>query len=96
MQFNADLFIKHKSEVIGMILSEYDEKKHIKNEKQISWEEGRIEGKIEGKIEGRIEGENLLARLINKLLSVGKGNDIPKVTTDQKYRQELYDQYGIK
>ncbi len=71
-----------------MILSEYDEKKHIKNEKQISWEEGRIEGKI--------EGENLLARLINKLLSVGKGNDIPKVTTDQKYRQELYDQYGIK
>ncbi len=91
-----EYLIKHKSEVIGMILSEYDEKKHIKNEKQISWEEGRIEGKIEGKIEGRIEGENLLARLINKLLSVGKGNDIPKVTTDQKYRQELYDQYGIK
>ncbi len=27
-----------------MILTEYDEKKHIKNEKQESWEEGKIEG----------------------------------------------------
>ena len=75
-----------------MVLSEYDEKKHIKNEKQISWEEGRIEGEIKG----RIEGENLLARLINKLLSVGKGDEALKATTDQKYRHELYAQYGIK
>ena len=27
-----------------MVLTEYDEKKHISNEKQISWEEGREEG----------------------------------------------------
>ena len=39
-----DYLEKHKSEVIGMVLTEYDEKKHISNEKQISWEEGREEG----------------------------------------------------
>ena len=31
-----------------MVLTEYDEKKHISNEKQISWEEGREEGREEG------------------------------------------------
>ncbi len=35
-----DYLVRHKSEVIGMVLTEYDEKKHIKNEKKISWEEG--------------------------------------------------------
>ena len=29
-----------------MILTEYDEQKHIKNEKEISWEEGRMEGEV--------------------------------------------------
>ena len=67
-----------------MVLTEYDEKKHIKKEKQLSWEEGRL------------EGESLLAKLINKLLALGKNEDIPKVTTDVKYRNELYAQYGIK
>ena len=30
-----------------MVLTEYDEKKHIKNEKQISWEEGREANRLE-------------------------------------------------
>ena len=34
-----------------MVLTEYDEKKHIKNEKQISWEEGREEGREENRLE---------------------------------------------
>ena len=48
------------------------------------------------KEEGIQKGENLLATLINKLLSIGKNEDIPKVTTDVKYRKKLYSQYGIK
>jgi len=46
-----DYLVKHKSEVIGMVLTEYDEKKHIKNEKQISWEEGHEEGRESAFIE---------------------------------------------
>ena len=30
-----------------MVLTEYDEKKHIKNEKQISWEEGQEVTRLE-------------------------------------------------
>ena len=42
-----DYLVRHKSEVIGMVLTEYDEKKHIKNEKQISWEEGQEVTRLE-------------------------------------------------
>ena len=83
-----DYLIRHKSEVVGMILTEYDEKKHIKNEKQESWEEG--------KIEGIAKGENRLVELMNILISAEKYDDIRKAMTDPEYRRELYVQYGIK
>lgn len=35
---------------------EYDEQKHIKNEKNISFEEGHAKGKAEGRAEGKSEG----------------------------------------
>ena len=37
----------YKCEVIGMVLTEYDEKKHINKEKQLSREEGREENRLE-------------------------------------------------
>ena len=63
-----------------MVLTEYDEKKHIAYEKQLSHEEGRIEGRIEGKIEGKIESKvedikNMIEELgisLSKALSVTK------------------------
>lgn len=48
------------------------------------------------KEEGRKEGEGILAKLINKLLSLGKNDDAMKATTDAKYRESLYMRYGIK
>ena len=42
-----DYLERHKSEVIGMVLTEYDEKKHINKEKQLSREEGREENRLE-------------------------------------------------
>ena len=52
--------------------------------------------KEEGRQEGRQEGENLLATLINKLISLGRNDDITKVTTDQAFRENLYIQFGLK
>ncbi len=46
--------------------------------------------------EARLEGEGLLAKLMNKLLSLGKNDDALKATTDAKFREKLYVQYGIK
>lgn len=46
--------------------------------------------------DGRKEGENTLANLIVKLSSLGKNDDIVKVSTDEAYREQLYIQYGLK
>lgn len=45
---------------------------------------------------GRKEGENRLSSLINLLLEKGLTDDIPKVTTDRVYREELYKKYQLK
>ena len=46
--------------------------------------------------DGTKEGENTLANLIVKLSSLGKNDDIVKVSTDEAYREQLYIQYGFK
>ncbi len=43
----VDLLEKHRLEVTSMLLTEYDEVEHIANEKDISFEEGRVVGKAE-------------------------------------------------
>ncbi len=42
-----DILLKHRSEATTMILEEYDEARHIQNEKEISYEEGRNDGRNE-------------------------------------------------
>ena len=48
-----------------------------------------------GREEGLAEGENRLSSLINLLLEKGLADDIPKVTTDRAYREELYKKYQL-
>ena len=48
-----------------------------------------------GRSEGLTEGENRLSSLINLLLEKGLTDDIPKVTTDSAYRDELYKKYQL-
>ena len=72
--------LAHRAEVIGMWINEYNEEETMQMFKE----------------EGRQEGENLLATLINKLISLGRNEDITKVTTDQAFRENLYIQFGLK
>lgn len=72
---------EEREEVRSMILTEYDEQAHIKNEKEISYEEG--------KKEGIKEGSSTLSKLIQYLLKDNRIEDIDKVTTDEKYREQL-------
>lgn len=37
---------KHRAEVTGVILTEYNQERHIKNEKQISYEQGQKDGSV--------------------------------------------------
>ena len=59
----ADILEKHRSEATTMILEEYDEELHIKNEKEISYDEGRNDGIKEGRKEGRKELADAITRL---------------------------------
>lgn len=60
-----DILIREKAEVLYMLLTEYDEKKHLKN----TYREGRADGLKEGIKEGR---EEKLRELVTKKLSKGK------------------------
>ncbi|PLT83634.1 hypothetical protein CDL20_13350, partial [Mediterraneibacter gnavus] len=52
---------------------EYDEEKHMRQEREASWEEGREVGREEGREEGKFEGKIELLRMqIQKKLVKGK------------------------
>ncbi len=70
----------HRAEVVGMWINEYNEEETMQMFKE----------------EGRQEGENLLAALINKLLSLGRNDDVLKAANDPAYRDSLYAQFGLK
>lgn len=63
--------------------------------KQMFFEEGYEEGLKLG-IQERAREEERLATLINKLISLGRNEDISKVTTDPVFRDSLYVQNGLK
>ena len=46
--------------------------------------------------EGKAEGENRFAALMNKLLSLGRMEDVQRVTTDKKYIETLYAEFNIQ
>ena len=56
----------------------------------------RYLGVEEGIAKGRVQGENLFAKLILKLTSLGKNEDIAKCAADADYREQLYQLYDIK
>lgn len=81
-----DILVKHRAEVIGVVLS-CSREKYEKMLKDKSFEEGRQEG--------RCIGEAKLSRLIQCLLREEKYSDIEKVTADAEYREQLYRAYRI-
>lgn len=50
--FLTELLTKYRQEVIGMLLTEYDEKRHLKN----TYEQGRADGWADGNKEGLRQG----------------------------------------
>ena len=48
----ADFLLKNRAEAIEVSIFEYDEEKHLKNEREYAYKEGKTEGRNEGKIEG--------------------------------------------
>ena len=90
-----DILREDREEVRSMLLTEYDEQVHIKNEKEISYEEGERAGIIKGEQVGIKKGEDMLSTLIQHLLAAERMDDIVRVTTDTQYRQKLYKEFQL-
>lgn len=60
----AEFLSRHSGEVRKMILTVYDEERHIKNEKILSYDQGKSAGKAEGKAEG--EAKKLIRQVLIK------------------------------
>ena len=70
-----DFLTKHRAEAKAMSIFEYDQEKHIRQEREEAWEEGRASGLKEGRAsglkEGRVSGLKL-AEMIFRLFREGK------------------------
>ena len=103
----ADILRDQRQEVTDMLLTEYNEQAHLQSEREIAIEEGkqigeeigRKEGEKIGKQIGRKEGEkvgaNQLGKLISALLSEGRTEDAARAAVDEKFREQMYQEYGI-
>ena len=68
-----DVLLANKAEVMGMLLTEYNEKKHMKAIRKEGYEDGIEVGRQEGREEGR---HTLLEDQIRKKLAKGKTVDV--------------------
>ena len=88
----TDILEKHRSEAKSMILEEYDEELHIKNEKEISFEDGLRQGMQQGidqgiqqgMIQGMQQGQETLADSVRRLRNGESADDILKLGYDQQ------------
>ena len=82
-----------------MSIFEYDEDKHIKSEKELSYQEGLRQGEElglrQGKELGLKRGEERLNMLNKRLLDENRMEDLKLCITDEKYRKKLFAEYDI-
>ena len=88
--------MEHRAEVRGMWINEYNEQETMQMFKEEYLREGIKQGMQQGMQQGLQEGESLLAALINKLVSLGRNDDIVRIANDAAFRESLYVQFGLK
>lgn len=86
-----DFLVKHRSEVMEVVFTEFDRQKFI----DMTKEDARIEGLEEGRTEGRAEGEARLSKLIQALFADQRTDLVQLVAVDEKAREEYYAKYNI-
>lgn len=78
-----EVLCNHREEVRSMLLTEYDEQAHIRNEREIALEEGRV------------EGEARLTKLLQLLLEANRRDDAEQVIYDLDYREKMYQEFNV-
>ena len=75
----AEFLRKNRAEVLRVSIFEYDEEEHMRQERE----------------ESRQEGFEQMGELIVKLNQLGRQDDILKVATDAKFREELLEEFHL-
>ena len=91
-----DYILSQKSEVIDMLLTEYDEEETMKVVAEDARAEGEAIGMAKGEAIGVTKGEDRLASLVSSMVQSGADQkSILKASTDPEYRKEMYARYHI-
>ena len=80
-----DILETHRMEARAMQFTEYNEEVHIRNEKEISYNDGYGNGYGNG----YDNGMDIMSRLYLKLEELGRLEDYSKAVKDQKFRDKL-------
>ena len=86
-----EYLLKKRSEVMLMLLTEFNQELY---ERTIRGE-GREEGRKEGEKEGEKKGENRLRNLVLSLMKEGKMDDMKHALQDNNFRNQLYQRYNL-
>ena len=77
----------HRMEARAMSIFEYDQEKHMRQEREAAWKAGIEEGRRSGMEEGRTQGEEQLLTLqIRKKLA--KGKDVAVIAAELEETEE--------
>lgn len=88
----ADYLRKKGSEVVNMLMSEYNYEDDIAEQREEAYEEGKRDGIATGKELGKEEGEIALARVIQFLIDHNRFDDLKRVGEDSDYRRVLLEE----
>ena len=78
--FRADYLKRKGSEVVNMLMAEYDYETDIEVQRGEAYDEGREEGKLEGKLEER---KNLTKKLYEEKFTVAEISKLLKMKEDE-------------
>ncbi|MGF0032223.1 hypothetical protein ACQRBN_04565 [Bariatricus sp. SGI.154] len=87
---------KNRSEVISVSIFEYDEERHLQQEREEAWAKGREAGRELGREEGRELGEKRINMLHDYLIKGNRIEDLRRSIVDVEYQEQLMEEYGIE
>lgn len=79
----AEFLKQYRTEVLGMLLEEFDVKKYERSLR------------AEGRAEGYQSGEQRVSRLVQVLLAEGRVAEVERAVTDKAYREQLYEELSL-
>lgn len=96
----AEFLRKNRSEVISVSIFEYNEERHLQQERDEAWSKGREAGREEGRELGREEGKEVGEKRINMLndclIRENRMEDLRRSIVDVEYQKRLMEEYEIE